>query len=199
MFTSPMGNTFFTADPHFGHKLVAGLRGFDDPDSHDAALIENWRSLVKPEDLVWVLGDLELSHNQEYALGIIDSLPGRKQLIPGNHDPVHPMHSGAHKWQGRYLRSFESVQPFARLKLDGHRVLLSHFPYTADRKELQYTQYRLPDEGRFLLHGHTHSPVKITSDRELHVGLDAWDLRPVPVRHVIDFLNGRLYLSSKSR
>lgn len=39
-------------------------------------------------------------------------------------------------------------------------------------------QYRLRDEGRWLLHGHTHQPERIRG-REIHVGLDAWDLAPV--------------------
>ena len=38
----------------------------------------------------------------------------------------------------------------------------------------RYMQWRLPDMGHFLLHGHTHSTEKRTSAREIHVGWDAW-------------------------
>lgn len=171
--------TYFTADPHFGHRLVAELRGFDDPAEHDEHLIQNWRRVVQPGDTVWILGDLAVSSPWR-ALGIITGLPGRVHLISGNHDPVHPMHRDAHRYLRRYLDVFESVQPFARRKIAGEEVLLSHFPYDKDRHEARYTQYRLRDEGRWLLHGHTHEKYR-REGREVHVGLDAWDLSPVSI------------------
>lgn len=53
--------TYFTSDPHFGHRKVAEIRGFDSPEEHDAALAANWRAVVRPGDKVWVLGDLAMS------------------------------------------------------------------------------------------------------------------------------------------
>jgi calcineurin-like phosphoesterase family protein len=177
---------WFTSDLHFGHRLVAGLRGFEgDTEAHDAALVANWRRVVGSEDQVWVLGDLTMS-NPAPAFGIIADLPGTKHFIAGNHDPVHPMHRDSHKWQRRYLEVFESVQPFARRKIAGASVLLSHFPYSKDRHEARYMQYRLRDEGEWLLHGHTHGPEK-REGREIHVGVDAWDLTPVSL-HVVEGL-----------
>jgi calcineurin-like phosphoesterase family protein len=35
-------------------------------------------------------------------------------------------------------------------------------------------QWRLPDRGEFLAHGHTHAALRRTSPREVHVGIDAW-------------------------
>lgn len=185
-----MARVFYTSDLHLGHRLVSGLRGFrtadgdPDPGSHDAAIMENWSRVVRPDDIVWVLGDLDVANSPARVARMLDeiaSLPGIKHLVPGNHDPVHPMHRDAHKWQRLYLDAFASVQPFARRKLDGATsALLSHFPYSADRGEVRYRQYRLRDEGMLLLHGHTHSAQRITSDHEIHVGVDAWDLAPVP-------------------
>ena len=183
-----MSNIFFTSDCHFGHKLVSGLRGFDSTDAHDAALIKNWNSVVKADDIVWVLGDLTCARKDEVvlnALDIMSRLPGRKHFIAGNHDPVHPMHKDAWKYQKTYLSAFESVQAFAKIKVAGKPVLLSHFPYKFDHtNDARYTQWRLPDEGMTLLHGHTHSDVRVSSGTELHVGLDAWNLKPVPLQVV---------------
>jgi calcineurin-like phosphoesterase family protein len=177
-------SVFYTSDHHFGHRLVAGLRGFETVAHHDEFLIAEWEKRVHKEDHVWVLGDLCVS-NPNAALEIVDSLPGVKHLISGNHDAVHPMHRNAHKWQRRYLEVFESVQPFARRRISGLDVLLSHFPYERDRGAARYTQYRLPDNGAWLLHGHTHGTERLVLDengtgREIHVGLDAWDFAPVP-------------------
>lgn len=178
---------WFTSDLHFGHARVAEFRGFDDVAAHDDAIREQWLEQVDRDDTVWVLGDLCVSRPAA-ALEIIADLTGRKHLIAGNHDACHPMHRQAAHWQPIYLKAFESVQPFARRKIDGHSVLLSHFPYEADRHVKRYGQYRLPDEGAFLLHGHTHSNVSITSDREIHVGWDAWQ-RLVSLEDVAEIIS----------
>jgi calcineurin-like phosphoesterase family protein len=171
---------WLASDPHFGHRFVADLRGFgDDVAAHDAAIADNWAKVVSPKDQVWVLGDLAVS-NPTAALALVSTLPGTKHLITGNHDPVSPIHRDSHKWQRRYLDVFESVQAYAKRRHAGRTVLLSHYPYTTDRGfEARYPQWRLPDLGELLFHGHTHSKERVTSGREVHVGLDAWSLEPV--------------------
>lgn len=192
-----MARAFFTADLHLGHRLVSRMRGFDDPSEHDEVVAERWRSVVSTEDAVWVLGDLAAVSTRrgiDDLLAKVDVLPGTKHLIAGNHDPVHPMHRDAHRWQRRYLEVFDSVQAFSRRRIgvtmpagqkSSQTVMLSHFPYRADHSATaRYLQYRLRDVGDWLLHGHTHSPAQFTSSREIHVGLDAWELRPVELGEV---------------
>lgn len=178
---------WFTSDLHFGHHRVSGIRGFESPEDHDQHLIDQWRGRVRKDDQVWVLGDLSVSSPYR-ALGIIDSLPGTKHFIAGNHDSCHPMHRDSHKWQPRYLSHFESVQPFARRRIDGQEVLLSHFPYSKDRHEARYMQYRLRDEGLWLLHGHTHAADQRREGREIHVGVDAWDFAPVSLETIAELM-----------
>ena len=174
------GTVWFTADTHFGHRLVAGLRGFGNVDDHDAAICEAWVERVAPTDHVWHLGDLTLG-KPESALALVATLPGIKHLIVGNHEPCHPMHRQAHKHQRAYMEAFESVQTSARRRVDGRKVLLSHFPYTGDHTEVdRFDQYRLPDKGAILLHGHTHSAIR-QDGRQIQVGVDAWGLAPVSI------------------
>lgn len=166
---------FYSADFHFGHRLVTRHRGFgEDTDAHDAEIIEAWDK-VQPDDIVYILGDLSVSAPTR-ALAILSELPGRKRLISGNHDVCHPMHHAATRSFRRYnyLEVFEWISPFGRRQIAGENVLLSHFPYSADHGEVRYSQYRLRDEGLWLLHGHTHSTEIRTSAREIHVGYDAW-------------------------
>jgi calcineurin-like phosphoesterase family protein len=172
---------WFASDHHFGHKKVAGLRGFDDTNHHDAFIIDRHNDLVKDTDIVYFLGDLSSGTNAATldALDCVSMMKGRKRLIAGNHCPIHPMNRDSHKWFDYYLDVFDSVAPFGRTSVHGTRVLLSHFPYETDRGEVRYTQYRLRNEGHWLLHGHLHVAERLTSSREIHVGLDAWDLAPV--------------------
>lgn len=56
---------------------------------YEKKIFENWKSLVKEDDLVLVPGDISWAMNLEEAyedLIRIDELPGRKILLKGNHD-----------------------------------------------------------------------------------------------------------------
>lgn len=208
-----MGNIFYTSDLHIGHKLVSGLRGFWDEDnmtptgrfkhgeeiidvaqdtnSHDAWLAAIWDSTVRSQDQVYILGDISINGGQ-HALDWIGERPGIKHLIAGNHDPVHPMDRRAAQRLPLWSQYFETIQPFMRRKLEGRNFLLSHFPYWSwgdgpGRPEARYEQYRLPDLGLPLLHGHTHGTEREHGNM-LHVGVDAWEGQLVPQQTVHEWL-----------
>jgi calcineurin-like phosphoesterase family protein len=199
-----MSRVWYTSDPHFGHQKVAEIRGFKTTEEHDYAITHTWKSQVQKNDVVYVLGDISLS-NYQYALDTIKELPGRKHLISGNHDIVHSMHSrGQSKSeQARWFETFDTIQTYLVRKLNGHKVLLSHFPYPdagdgSHREGARYGQYRLPDLGLPLLHGHTHGKETIHDSQysddwtiiknQFHVGWDAWG-RLVSQDEVIEWLN----------
>lgn len=173
-----MSIVHFTADLHLGHKFVAGLRGFETVEEHDEAIALAWRRRVRPADYVWILGDLGVGNLNDLLVKVA-RLPGRKNLVFGNHDVGHPMHKDSRRYQRRYLEVFSSIQPFARISVGGQKVLLSHFPYAGsaegDRGEERYSQWRLPDLGEWLLHGHTHLGHRLHEGNQIHVGWDAWD------------------------
>lgn len=177
------GAVFVTSDTHFGHRFVAGIRGFSSADEHDRELVKRWNATVKPNDQVWHLGDVTLRSFDAVA-DVLSELNGNIHLIAGNHDAVWPGHREAHKEQPQWLTRFASVQPFARRRIDGQEVLLCHFPYAGSgdhTDEERYSQYRLPNQGRRLLHGHVHAAWKRRGTM-VNVGVDAWDLTPVPLQ-----------------
>ena len=183
------GTTYLTADLHLGHKLVSEIRGFDSTEEHDAYLADMWDRTVKPKDVVKVLGDLCIGRGRPhtYALNWLDQRPGIIDFVFGNHDQGHPMHSEAHKVQADYFPRCRSAQQSGILKVDGQKVLLSHFPYASDHYDvIRYPEWRLRDEGLWLIHGHTHSEVAYPGNgsREIHVGLDAHRLKLVPLSWV---------------
>ena len=211
-----MSNVWVTSDLHLMHQLVAEHRweehcartwagyGYPAPTAeqiiewHDGQLAENWDDAIAPGDQVWVLGDLSVGGSEAtaYALNWISDRPGEKILVPGNHDAVHPMHRDAHRWQKTYLQVFAAVQPFARRRIPftgGRSFLLSHFPYVGDHTtEERYSQYRLRDEGEWLLHGHTHGVSRWAGwrhPRQIHVGVDAWGLKPVNLDSIVHLFN----------
>lgn len=83
---------YFTADTHFGHKLmisptIARPRPFADTREMDEVLVANWNAVVRPDDLVYHLGDFSFGlHDKARVRSIFERLQGRKVLILGNHD-----------------------------------------------------------------------------------------------------------------
>ena len=183
-----MSATWFSSDTHFLHAMVAKLRGFTSSAEHDETVIYRWNHLVRPDDLVWHLGDAGLG-NETRVLEQAARLNGRKHLITGNHDPCWPGHRSARSHQRKWLEVFESVQAFAKTRIDGTTVLLSHMPYLGagdHTPEERHTQFRLHDEGGWLVHGHTHQSGRNDGRRSVHAGLDAWDLRPAGEGEILD-------------
>jgi calcineurin-like phosphoesterase family protein len=210
---------WYTSDLHFYHEKVANLRGFGNSPHHDSTIMSNWIEQVNPQDDVYILGDIASdARTTANALSLIDSLPGNKIIIAGNHDPFHPKNRDWMNWYARIQNGYMSIHavaPFARRKLAGQTVMLSHFPYYRERgtEEPRDMQYRLRNEGNWLLHGHTHTKEIVTVEdsigpvtdwrnerfiieyphlytREIHVGLDAHDFKLVNQEQVLDIIKG---------
>lgn len=180
-----------TSDPHFGHFKVSQIRGFVNTDQHDEAVLGSYRRALRQGDDLWILGDLTAGGkaSEERALDLLLDLKHEKgvrlHLVNGNHDSVSGVHRDGFKRQRRFMLTFDSVQDFARKRGPGRvPVFLSHYPFASagdgpHREGARYLQYRLPDMGDWLLHGHTHQPERVSGPRSIHVGWDA-HRGPVP-------------------
>ncbi len=107
---------YYTADLHLGHANIIkyGNRPFSDVEEMDNALIANWRAVVKPNDDIYVLGDLMFKCN--YPEAYLKQLTGKIHLIKGNHDTFlksEPLE-----------RYFESIENMTTVADDGRRVFL---------------------------------------------------------------------------
>lgn len=172
---------------HFGHRLMTRLRGFgEDVSAHDEHIVNKWNSVITPDDEVWILGDLTLKHPNQIA-DLFYRLNGRKKIVLGNHDKAHPLNRGYEKVFEDTLHMFSYMGTSASIRVDGTMILMSHFPYSGDHtREDRHNQWRLNDEGLFLLHGHTHKEERQESDHMLHVGWDSWG-RPVSESEVMRY------------
>lgn len=177
----------FTADLHFGHGKVAGVRGFSSTHEHDDFLVKRLNDTLRPDTVLWILGDLALKVDS-YVMSRVEQIQGRKVLIAGNHDPFHPMHRNAWKHQDWALEVFEAVMPYQKLRLAGRDILLNHLPYEGEHLGAdRYTQYRMPDEGLPMLCGHVHEAWRI-SGRQFNVGVDVNSFRPVDEQTVLAWM-----------
>ena len=206
-------SVWFTSDPHFGHQKIATERGFQSTEEHDEYLLGALVDQTHVGDQVWILGDLTIGGRaaEDRALAMLSAAMGGRSLhlIPGNHDSCHPMtNRNSHNRTKAFYEVFDSVQLFARRRIAGETVLLSHFPYVGDHTaEDRGVQFRLRDEGAWLVHGHTHSQERgpewtethvwgraeplstSTAHRRIHVGWDAWG-QPVELDEIASIIEG---------
>jgi len=176
-----MSNRFVTADLHLMHIAQSGRRGYATAAEHDEAIITTWNEIVRPRDMVIVLGDVGVAPSRLF-LPLIGQLHGTLDLISGNHDEVHPMHRGAAAKMAAWIGPgrFRSIGSQGMLRAGTHRVMLSHFPYKGDHTAKdRCAEWRPRDEGLPLFHGHTHFKDR-GGGQVVHAGWDAWGA-PVPV------------------
>jgi len=167
---------YFTADLHLGHIKVAKLRFPESAEYlkddkvqslHDVTILRQIQKLTKRDDL-YILGDLSSGNaaQERNALSMLrmlkEDIGFGMHLIAGNHDSVSSIHKRGRRKQREFLETFDSVQQFAPIDIAGETLLMSHFPYASlgDGETRQgsprYLEFRLPDAGYPLLHGHTH-------------------------------------------
>jgi calcineurin-like phosphoesterase family protein len=74
------------AGTHFYHENIKRYQGR--PDDFNEQIIRNWNKLVAYDDVVIHLGDVIFGLDKETRLpSLMASLPGKKILCRGNHDP----------------------------------------------------------------------------------------------------------------
>jgi calcineurin-like phosphoesterase family protein len=177
-------NRWFTSDLHLGHTKIIELcnRPFNSIDEMNEIIINNWNSVVKYHDVVYVLGDVALGKIAE-TLPMVKRLSGRKFLVPGNHDRCW---SGNKKIRpvdvSRYTNvGFEISPEQSKLVMSPYAWWrLCHFPYSGDsRDDDRYLTHRpIRTNEQILLHGHVHEKWKV-NDRQINVGVDVWHFTPV--------------------
>lgn len=133
-------NIWLVADYHFGHEGPynkftredgSKLRDFSCAKDCDEFMIQEHNKLVKPEDRVYVLGDV--TFHKKY-LTYLHRMMGRKVLIRGNHDEES---------LSTYAEYFDDVRGCHQFS----GVLLTHIPVHPDSL------------GRwgYNIHGHLHA------------------------------------------
>ena len=159
---------FVISDLHLGHKNIcrwSPKRRGPDVEAHDAWIIEQWNSVVKKRDVVWVLGDVAFSHE---GLAKVPLLNGMKYLITGNHD----------KYRAEaYQEHFKLKPGICRLK----GMWLSHAP-------IHPSELR----GRLNIHGHSHDSHMLfhgSTERDYgyyNVCVEACEGKPVDIAVLIE-------------
>lgn len=173
-----MINTFVCADLHFFHKNILKYenRPFQDVDDMNKQLIKRWNSVVKKDDIVYVLGDVSFGGTKA-TRDIVSRLNGRKMLIMGNHDRGRSIA----KWLDI---GFEWVSPHPVIL--GEFVVLMHEPP-------QYFNDSCP---YFYVYGHVHGTPDYQSHTEHSACVSIERLNYTPAL-LDDVISGAAYTIGK--
>lgn len=197
-----MSKIWFSSDLHLGHHNIIEFcdRPYKSVERMEEAFVNNFNSKVNPRDTTYFIGDIVMG-NKQLTLKSLNKFNGKKILIVGNHDNVFDTTSTkAQKNWNIYTKYFDEI--YDTLELDGkelgiwtEKIILNHFPnkstYIKDSSEHErrFLNHRLEDDGKSLyLHGHVHSKAKVSGERSINIGVDAWNYNPVSLddlRHLI--------------
>lgn len=188
-----------SSDLHIAHLnalTIMPFRPWDSIENMNEGLIANHNSVVKPEDTIIWLGDLIMGKKFENVPKYLPRLNGRKLIILGNHDYLPSEIKKPEKlkqYQELYFSNgintiYDGWIRLSEITNDPKHVniKLCHFPSatTEDDREIEYEQrYKhlrpVVNDNEVLWHGHTHSQSVVSSRNSFHVGVDAWDYKPV--------------------
>jgi len=146
-FDSSKVNIFFTSDTHIAHENIIKYckRPYANTKEMDEALINNWNSVVSPDDIVFHLGDFAWGGSGVWN-DALSKLNGHIYLILGNHD-MKNLRQG-------YMTRFEAVAFQMYIYIDKQAIYLNHYPF------LCYAGVYRGENSAWQLFGHVHSQKK---------------------------------------
>ena len=183
-----MNNIWFTSDTHFSHnkEFLYGPRGFTNVDDMNEAIIENWNKVVKPNDIVYHLGDTMLNDNEK-GIECFKRLNGQIFLIWGNHDTENRTNALFEACRHKMLGGWYAWQ----VKPNNMLIYMSHYPtLTANFDQKKFSQHVLN------VHGHTHQQKNFydpTNPFMYHVGVDSHNCTPVHLDEIMADVKQRWY------
>lgn len=171
---------YFTSDLHFGHdkEFLWGARGFASSQEHDEAVIERINSIVKPNDRLYILGDMMLGNDTESGIKKVKQLNGIKVFLYGNHDTE----TRIQRYRTEHLMVEDGLA--MRYQFGKFHFILSHYPtMTANIGDDKKPWQRI-----YNLCGHTHTinPFWNWEFGCYHVELDAHDCYPISIEQIIE-------------
>lgn len=168
---------YLTSDLHLGHlkPFIYESRGFTSIEKHDKAIIENCNSIIKPEDDLYILGDLMLCDNKN-GIECLQQLNGTKHFVCGNHDS--PTRCRLYSENGIINEGYVTM-----LKYRKYNFYLSHYPTITSNGKIKSLHQVTCN-----LFGHTHSKALFYEDIPYiyNVALDAHNCFPVSLDTIID-------------
>lgn len=137
---------FFISDFHIGHFNILRFdsRPFENLEEMHKTIKDNWNNVVSKDDIIFYLGDLYFSLNEQYIKKYVHELNGKIHFIMGNHDEYENINK---------MNRFYTINDIVDLNIydkNGdliHHFVLCHYPILS---------WNHKHCGSIHLHGHCH-------------------------------------------
>lgn len=191
---------FFTSDMHFSHaniiryserpyfnkitdviqtgeksswvsKFIARQRA----DEMDKDLVAKWNQTVKPDDIVYHLGDFAYGSTAN-VLKHLRMLNGKKKILWGNHDDNLKQVSRIMDFYPDLKNKVEFLGDYAEVNIEGQSIILCHYAMKV---------WNGSHHGSWQLYGHSHG--SLTDDPNslsFDVGIDCHNYKPLTFQEV---------------
>lgn len=173
---------YFTADTHYSHRNIIKYcnRPFSSVDEMNRSLIGSINKVVKPNDILYHLGDFSFGSKKQFR----DKIRCENiVLIWGNHD--------SYEDDDQY--TFTSIHDAFTLKTNGVQIELYHYAQASWDK---------CHKGSFHLYGHDHATIedmmeeKFPGRRSMDVGVDnsvklLGEYRPFSLTEIVNILGSK--------
>lgn len=174
-------DTFFISDTHFSHANIIKYsnRPFKDVVEMNNTIIQNWNSVVKPDDLVYHLGDFTFGREQYMFDMMFNQLNGYIVFIEGNHDKL--ARQNKHRFYNYHYGYHEAY-------VNNQFVVMSHYPMMTWNKK---------HRGAIMIHGHCHYNLAATRKENkefgkiLDVGVDGNKYKPYSFKELMQVMNSK--------
>ena len=150
---------------------------YSDVDHMNETMVNEWNSIVEPEDKVYILGDVAFMQATK-AAHLLKRLNGTKVLVKGNHDSKTVK-------DPQFVDCFESVHDYLEIKYDGNHIVMFHYPIA---------EWNRMHHGAVHFHGHLHgNPSGLEKYRARDAGYDATGMIVWPIEDAIaDAMQGEI-------
>ena len=189
-------NIWVTSDLHFNHKNILVYcnesRPFDSIDEMNETIINNWNSVVRPDDIVYVLGDLCMGQ-AELVPEYVNRLNGKIVLVIGNHDTEKKIE------YYHQCSNIAGIIPYEILFYNGKFYVMNHFPPEGDYKDQHLKErycwntcnefFQEHEDDSIWLYGHIHDNApRGLVDGTFHVGVDTNNFTPVLLDDIVNMI-----------
>jgi len=180
-----MSDVHFVADSHFLHGNIIRVcnRPFINKEEMTSEMIKRWNEVVKPDDIVFNLGDFCWSRQVDEWKKLLDQLNGKQVFILGNHD----YRTAVEKVEERFITVRESIE----LRFDKYRYMLHHYPQV---------EWNGSYHGVFAVYGHVHNNIpNWCKPTQLCVSVEQTNYYPISLVEVTNRLANQIGEYEKNR
>jgi calcineurin-like phosphoesterase family protein len=179
---------YFTSDLHLSHRNIIKYsnRPFANAAEMNEVLIKNWNSVVSPDDIIYILGDVAFEKDIEKLDWYLSRLQGEKHIVWGNHDTLLQNNIPLRK------KHFKTTHDLVRIFVPpesnndkGQGITLCH-----------YAMRTWPSShwGEFALHGHSHGTLLDDPNLlSVDVGVDCWNYTPVSMKQINEVMSKKTF------